>query len=78
MAGTHYRIRNEEEVFKTFASNFERNTQTAYEELRADKIIEEYRNNPVPYYTLNFSEKGQQIQAIIKSEPFDTVDFMHN
>ncbi len=41
MRGVNYRIRNEEELFKTFASNFERNTQTAYEELRADKIIEE-------------------------------------
>lgn len=26
MSGTTYRIRNEEELFKTFASNFERNT----------------------------------------------------
>jgi hypothetical protein len=71
MRGTNYRIRNEEELFKTFASNFERNTQTAYEELRADKIIEEYRDNPIPFYTLNFSEKGQEIQAIIKNEPFE-------
>ena len=71
MRGTNYRIRNEDELFKTFTSNFERNTQTAYEELRADKIIEEYRDNPLPFYTLNFSEKGQEIQTIIKNEPFE-------
>ena len=71
MKGSHYRIRNEDEVFKTFASGFEKNTQIAYEELRVDKIIEEYRDNSNPFYTLNFSEKGQQIQAIIKNEPFE-------
>jgi len=69
--GTIYRITNEEELFKTFASNFERNTQTAYEELRADNIIEEYRNNRLPFYTLNFSEKSQEIIEIIKNEPFE-------
>jgi len=69
--GTHYRIRNQEELFKTFASNFERNTQTAYEELRGDKIIEEYKDNHMPFYTLNFSEKSQEINTIIKNEPFE-------
>ena len=71
LSGNIYKIKSEEELFKNFASNFEINTQTAYEELKRNKIIEEYANNPSKYVTLNFSEKAQEIDAIIKNEPFE-------
>ena len=58
-------------MFRTFAGSFERNTQTAYEELRAAKIIEKYKESPETFYTLNFSEKSQEIEFIIKNEPFE-------
>lgn len=68
--GISYKIKNESELFRHFASAFERNTQTAYQELRADKIIEKYENSQT-FYSLNFSEKPQEISAIIKNEPFE-------
>lgn len=69
--GHSYRITNAQELFKTFASNFEQNTQTAYEELTTAKIIEEYQVNHQTLYGLNFSEKSQEIDSIIKNEPFE-------
>ncbi len=69
--GRSYRITKEEELFNSFASNFERNTQIAYEELRAAKIIEKYRDNSQIFYGLNFSDKRQEIDSIIKNEPFE-------
>jgi len=68
--GISYKIYHESELFKQFASAFERNTQTAYEELRASKIIEKFQN-PQTYYTLDFTKKSQEINAIIKNEPFE-------
>jgi len=68
--GISYKIKHESELFRQFAGGFERNTQTAYEELRADKIIEKY-GNPQTYYALNFSQKSQEIEFIIKNQPFE-------
>ena len=69
--GNIYRITNEQELFRTFASNFEQNTQTAYEELRSAKIIEEYRIDGKVFYAPNFGEKAREIDSIIKNEPFE-------
>lgn len=69
--GHSYRITNAQELFKTFASNFEQNTQTAYEELRSAKMIEEYKVNNQTFYGLNFAEKSREIESMIKNEPFE-------
>ena len=69
--GQSFRITSAAELFKTFASNFEQNTQTAYEELRSAKIIEEYHVDHKTLYGLNFSEKSREIESIIKNEPFE-------
>lgn len=69
--GISYRIRNESELFRHFAGAFERNTQTAYAELLSDKIIEEYKENPQTFYGLDFMNKAQEINAMIKNEPFE-------
>lgn len=69
--GHSYRITDESELLKQFASNFERNTQTAYEELFSLKIIEDIKVNGKMFYTLNFVEKSSDIESIIKNEPFE-------
>jgi len=74
--GNSYRITNEAELFRQFASNYERNTQTAYEELLGEGIIEEIKVNPKTFYTLNFTQKAQEIEAIIKNEPFEEKSHM--
>ena len=70
-SGHSYRITDETELYKQFASNFERNTQTAYEELFSSKIIENIKVNGKMFYTLNFAEKSLEIESIIKNEPFE-------
>ena len=65
-----YKIANEAELYKQFASNFEKNTQTACEELLSSKIIEDVKANGKVFYTLNFFEKSSEIESIIKNEPF--------
>ena len=73
--GMEFKIKDEHELFRYFASNFERNTQTAYDELLSAEIIKKYPRvldkSIRTYYTLNFSEKSQEIEAIIKNEPFE-------
>jgi len=70
-SGISYKITDEAELFRQFASNFERNTQTAYEELLDEEIIEEIKVNPKKFYALNFTKKAQEIESIIKNEPFE-------
>ncbi len=55
--GNSFKVTNEAEIFRQFASNFERNTQTAYEELFSQGINEEIIVNSKTFYTLNFSKK---------------------
>lgn len=69
-SSTTYKITDESQLFRQFASNFETNTQAAYEQLVADGIIEDVKVDGKTFYTLNFSEKSQEIEAIIKNEPF--------
>ena len=73
--GLEFRVKSEQEIFRYFASNFERNTQKAYEELIDAQIIQKYPrvlgNAINTYYTLNFNEKSQEIESIVKNEPFE-------
>lgn len=67
---TPHVITDERSLFKYFARHFDRNAQTAYEELQGDKIIEKYTTGAKTFYGLNFFDNKSEIERMIKNEPF--------
>ncbi len=69
-SNTIYNVVNADKLYQQFADNFEKNTQTAYEQLLSSKIIERIQIDKKTFYALNFTEKSSEISQMIKSEPF--------
>ncbi len=62
-----YKITDEKNLHEHFKSKFERNTQSAYEELLVSDIITSMQINEKTFYTLNF-DKQSEIEEIIKND----------
>lgn len=75
--GIGYRILKEKTLFDHFASNFETNTQIAYEQLLEDGVIKKYPTGSKMFYGLDFVHKINEIDALTKDDQIEeTADMM--
>ena len=68
---TSYKILSHPSFIASFGDALDTTSQKAYEELLKSKIIEEYNSNNKIYYSLNFAERTEEIEQILKNEPID-------